>query len=283
MLFDNKPNTILFIFYLFGQYPHFGESMRFKFKPCQIVASNLPSWIWFLFSFVSFNDLINRYNKNRTDKTTISAASTYVSIGFIICSNAITRYESISTVNVSRQFVTASISLREYMEQTFHYTLIRTGYFRRVYRKTIIIVAFVSIRLCTILVIPCGVCSNAVNLFTFIELVYKDFSTLYLIVLVDFNRYLIDSVMRNLDRSVSSVDVYAITYDSRKIVKMLRHLKSIHFKAFENTALLNNFIGWAALSTSLDAFWRTMNGFYSGLTLDITTNFCLISKSFIPI
>lgn len=269
---------MLFIFYLFGQYRHSSESVQYKCKTVKNIALILPSWLWFLFSFFSFHELIEQYNKNRTDKTTISAQSTYVSIGFIICSNAIARYECINTVNVHREYATASHSLRAYIEQTLHYTIIRTGYFRQVYRKTIIIMAFMSVRLCTALVKPRNICSNTPNFFTSIELVYKDISTLYLIVLVDFNRYLIESMIKNLNRSASNVDAYAISFNSRKIIRVLRHIKSIHYKAFESTTLLNNCIGWAALSTSLDAFWRTMNGLYSGITLDKISYICLICK-----
>lgn len=277
MWFENKPNTVLFILYLFGHYPYYYKSIQTKSKLLDYAVLSLPSWIWLIFGFLSFNELINQYT-NENNESTFSSSSTYVSIGFLLCLNFITRYESIRSLQLSLEIPTISIDLVKYIEQAFRLNILRECYFRQVYRKGFIIVVFMSIGLCMNLITPSRIWSYSFNYYISIELVYKDFSTLYLILMVDFNRYLLDRVMKNLDNPISSTEVYTITYDYRKITKMLRQLKIIHFKISEYTGLMNDHIGWAALSSSLDAFWRTMSGIYWGLTSDTDSYFYLLCK-----
>lgn len=277
MWFHHKPNTVLYIFYLFGLYPYFSDSVQFKFKRFHLLAANLPSCLWILFSVVSFYELMNQHTL-KTQKPSFSISSTYVSVAFMISLNFISRFESFRSQNMFREIPTAAVAMLEYIEQTFHFNVTRTDYYRLVYRKGLLIVTLMLIGLFMNLITLTGLWSQELNYIISIELVYKDISTLHLILLFDFNRYLLDSVVKNLDISVSDLSVYAITYDDRRTLKVLRYLKTIHFKVVESMARLNDCVGWAALSASLDGFWRTMSGIYWGLSLDRVSYFNLICK-----
>lgn len=277
MWFHHKPNTVLYIFYLFGLYPYFSDSIQFKVNRFHLLASNLPSCFWILFSFASFYVLMNPHTL-KTNKPSFSASSTFVSVAFMITLNFINRFESFRSQHIIREIPSASVAMLEYIEQTFRFTVLRTDYFRQINRKGLTISTLMLIGLFMNLVTPSGIWSQELNYFISIELVYKDISTIFLIMLFDFNRYLLDSVVKNLDQSVSDLNVYAITYDAQRTVKMLRHLKTIHFKVVESSARLNDSIGWAALSVSLDGFWRTMSGIYWGLTLESFSYFYVICK-----
>lgn len=251
MLIDQS-NINSVVFYLFGQYSSSNGSWKYKY---------IPSVIWCLSSIIMAYEIAQQYKQTPIGNY-FFFISMYFHILFIFGINFHSRYKRLSTIIIFQQFSKRKATLITYIKKIFRHELPTNNFLRENQRKMLIFLSVALLRSVFNLTISTYVWTSKIDIILTIEMFYRDFSMLYAITLIDHNRYLLEIVLKLFNSTESDSSVCIIVLENKKLIKTLRHLKTIHFKVFDLSLILNDRFGWVTLLTSLDSLLEVLNSIY---------------------